>query len=198
MPSSHISAIQPEIQSIILRLLWIVWHIIHQYIIIKVQPRGSVSTDAASNDDGQPLLVMPAILGDNVKLPLLESGGIPGGPSRFGRQPQNNDKSKERRERTPLPDQLTRMVDTDGEREKTILQRGGERENGETEEGREECREKKGKEKLCKEFFPESNSSPGGTFRISRKIAITPAKKRSVGIMLYMTECSDACENFYL
>ena len=58
---------------------------------MKVQPMGSFSRDDDSHDvlcgehDGQPLLVMPAIPGDNVKLPLLEPGGILGGPSRFGR-----------------------------------------------------------------------------------------------------------------
>ena len=41
------------------------------------------------------MLVMPAIPGDNVKLPLLEPGGILGGSSRIGRQPQDVEKTKE-------------------------------------------------------------------------------------------------------
>ena len=53
-------------------------------------------------------------------------------------------------------------------------------------------REKEKKENFVKKFFPESNSSPGGTFRICRIKSITPAKKRSVGKMLVETEYSDA------
>ena len=42
---------------------------------------------------------MPVILEDIGKLPLLESGGIFGGSSRFGTQPQTDENSKERRKK---------------------------------------------------------------------------------------------------
>jgi hypothetical protein len=78
------------------------------------------------------------------------------------------------------------LVVKSGERREKISK--GER----VREDRKRDREKEKKENFVNKFFPESNSSPSGTFRICRIMSITPAKKRSVGKVLVETELSDA------
>ena len=58
---------------------------------------------------------------------------------------------------------------------------------------RKERNAEKKKENFCRKFFPYSNSSPGGTFGLTKKkLTITPARKRRVEKMLEKDECSES------